>query len=79
VITLDTAARSLAVMQRTPEGLYVNTMKVAVGGQPVSVVVGDIHGTGKLDAITANQKDGTVSIVHFPAAPAAPAPPAAKR
>jgi hypothetical protein len=65
IVAIHMAQSSLSVLQQQPEGGYVTALTTGVGDQPVALALADLHGDGHLDAITANERGGSVSILHF--------------
>jgi len=65
IVVIDTAASKLQVLQQRPGGGYVLSLVTPVGEEPVALRLANLHGDGKLDAITANEKGGSVSVIHF--------------
>lgn len=66
IVTIDREASRLSVLQRTEEGGYRTSLTSSVGERPVALALANLDGDGrKLDAVTAGERGGSVTILHF--------------
>jgi hypothetical protein len=62
--TLDTGrGSSVGVLLGHGDGAFDPAQSYAVGSQPISLAAGDFTGSGRVDLVTANQNDDTLSVL----------------
>jgi hypothetical protein len=76
LVVADRDNNAVVVFFASNAGTFGNTVVVPVRGvRPVAVAMADIDGDGRADAVTANESDGSVSILLTSKPPATPTPP----
>jgi hypothetical protein len=65
IVTIDRERSVLSVLARDREGAYATSLTAAVGEHPVKLALANLHGGPTLDAITANERGGSITILHF--------------
>jgi hypothetical protein len=63
VVTIDTEASTLTILHGKKDGSYEIKTTLGVGQRPTAVALADVLGKGRPSVITANEKDGSVSVV----------------
>jgi hypothetical protein len=65
IVTINAEKNLLSVLERKSDGTYACAMTAAVGDHPVALALANLHGGDTLDAITANERGGSISVLHF--------------
>jgi hypothetical protein len=65
LVTIDTERSLLSVLKQKADGTYATATTATVGEYPVALALANLHGGDTLDAITANERGGSISVLHF--------------
>jgi FG-GAP-like repeat/FG-GAP repeat len=65
IVAIDRERSQLTLLAPDAGGHYHRAFALPAGERPAALALGNLHGDGQLDAVTANERGGSVSVIHF--------------
>jgi hypothetical protein len=65
ILTIDRERSKLTLFAPDAERRYHKAVTLPAGDRPAALALANLYGDGQLDAVTANEKGGSVSAIHF--------------